>query len=376
MQKVVTINLNGNAYQLDESGYERLRAYLDRAAAQLRDNPDRAEIIADLEQAIAEKCAAHLAAHKTVVTAEEVEQILKDMGPVNDPEAQPAAEGAKTSSETSDEKKTTDGAAPKRLYQIREGAMLTGVCNGIAAYFNVDVTLVRIAFVVLAILTKGIWVIAYVVMSLVIPFATTAEERAAARGMPFSAQDMIDQAKDNYRNFRASTKWRRQRARWRREWRRTMRAGGIHIAAGPIPPAGAAQANYALQVWAGVVTPFLALGRAVLLVVLALAILSLVQDGDVFGWLPPADLPLWMGVLGLVIAYHLAASPFRAIEAGLSRHRSQATEAWTGLLTLAVTLFVLWLAYHNVPEFREFVQDIPDMWQSIVDSFRDWQRNR
>jgi hypothetical protein len=28
MQKVVAVNLNGNAYQLDESAYEVLRAYL------------------------------------------------------------------------------------------------------------------------------------------------------------------------------------------------------------------------------------------------------------------------------------------------------------------------------------------------------------
>ena len=57
MHKVVTINLNGQAYQFDEDAYERIRAYLGRAEAQLHDNPDRAEILADLEQAIADKCA-------------------------------------------------------------------------------------------------------------------------------------------------------------------------------------------------------------------------------------------------------------------------------------------------------------------------------
>ncbi len=42
MQKVITINLNGNAYQLDETGYDALRAYLDHADAQLGANPDKA----------------------------------------------------------------------------------------------------------------------------------------------------------------------------------------------------------------------------------------------------------------------------------------------------------------------------------------------
>ena len=52
MQKVITINLNGNAYQVDEAGYAALVAYLEGAERQLKDNPDRAEIIAaDIEQA-------------------------------------------------------------------------------------------------------------------------------------------------------------------------------------------------------------------------------------------------------------------------------------------------------------------------------------
>ena len=42
MQKVITINLNGNAYQLDERGYAALLAYLETAERQLADNPDRA----------------------------------------------------------------------------------------------------------------------------------------------------------------------------------------------------------------------------------------------------------------------------------------------------------------------------------------------
>ena len=51
MNKVVTIDLNGRAYQLEESGFDALRAYLDDAEVRLADDPGKAEIIADLEQA-------------------------------------------------------------------------------------------------------------------------------------------------------------------------------------------------------------------------------------------------------------------------------------------------------------------------------------
>ena len=38
MQKVITINLNGRAYQLEEAAYEALRTYLNLAEVRLEDN--------------------------------------------------------------------------------------------------------------------------------------------------------------------------------------------------------------------------------------------------------------------------------------------------------------------------------------------------
>src|SRR6185503_1447822 len=96
MQKVSTINLNGNAYQIEEAGYGALVGSLDGAQRQLRENPDRMEIIADLEQAIADKCVRFLKPQKTVVTSSEVEQIIKEMGPVE------AATAGESSGETGD----------------------------------------------------------------------------------------------------------------------------------------------------------------------------------------------------------------------------------------------------------------------------------
>ncbi|MDR3581978.1 MAG: PspC domain-containing protein, partial [Candidatus Pacebacteria bacterium] len=60
MNKVATINLNGRAYQVEETGYDALRNYLDRAAEKLKDDPDKAEIMSDFEQAVADKCDARL----------------------------------------------------------------------------------------------------------------------------------------------------------------------------------------------------------------------------------------------------------------------------------------------------------------------------
>ena len=98
MNKVITINLNGLAFQLEEAGYEALRAYLDGAARNLGDNPDKDEIIADIEQAIADKCRVVLGAYKNVVVTQEITQIIQEMGPVQDA----AAEGEEDAGRGSD----------------------------------------------------------------------------------------------------------------------------------------------------------------------------------------------------------------------------------------------------------------------------------
>ena len=58
----------------------------------------------------------------------------------------------------------------KRLYLSEHDKMLGGVCGGIAAYFQVDPTLVRLLWVVLTIFSAGIGgIVAYVIALAVIP---------------------------------------------------------------------------------------------------------------------------------------------------------------------------------------------------------------
>jgi phage shock protein C len=56
----------------------------------------------------------------------------------------------------------------KRLYRIREGKMLGGVCVGLGEYFEIDPVLARIAFVVLAFM-HGVGVIAYLALWIIVP---------------------------------------------------------------------------------------------------------------------------------------------------------------------------------------------------------------
>jgi phage shock protein C len=59
----------------------------------------------------------------------------------------------------------------KRLTRSRNDRMVSGVCGGIAEYFGVDSTLVRILVVVLTVLGFGSLLIAYIVGWILIPEA-------------------------------------------------------------------------------------------------------------------------------------------------------------------------------------------------------------
>src|SRR5215467_2962659 len=172
MERVVSINLNGNPYQLEEPAYDAVRAYLERAEAALAENPDKVEVLRDLEQAIADKCASYLSPVKTVITAVEMTKILEEMGPVE-------GEGASGAGQA----QQTPGARPRRLYRIRDGAQIAGVCAGLGAYFDIDVNWMRVLFLVATVLTSGFFIFIYIVMMFIIPSANTSEEWAAAHGV-------------------------------------------------------------------------------------------------------------------------------------------------------------------------------------------------
>ena len=373
MNKVITIHLNGTAFQLEEGGYDALRAYLDGAARQLEANPDRDEILADIEQAIAEKCRAVLGTHKTVVETREITQIIDEMGPVEDAPSDSdqgsssaaGTGGADASRSGGQARAGTAGTETKpppvyRLYRIRENGMIAGVCNGIAAFVGIDVTVVRLAFVLLSVFTLGAGLVAYAVLAFVVPPAETTAEKAAACGTAFTAREFIHRARDGYyeglRTFgdqHAHRAWRKQFKRemrgWRRMFRQEIREGVYRWQQPWVPGPGSG-----LLLW--IVFPILSILRAVLALIAFFVFVSLVTTDAVFGVPLPAGVPVWVAVIVLLVVYNLVAWPLKAMRHAWCYHAFCGqryappvfwladTAVWLGFVVVMV-----WLADHYVP---------------------------
>jgi phage shock protein PspC (stress-responsive transcriptional regulator) len=379
MNKVITINLGGNAYQLEEGGYDLLRAYLETAAARLKGNPDRDEILSDIERAIAEKLRALFTSQKTVVMTTEVAVVLSEMGPIETDADTAADTGASgTGGPGGGEQSEKRDGTPRRLYRIHEGAMLAGVCNGMAAYVNIDPTLVRLAFVLLTMLW-GTGLLVYVVMAIVVPEARSPEEKAAASGGPATAQEFIRRAKEGYYEAMRRFPNRKAHREWKRRFKRDMRAN-------------ADQWRYNWHsYWAehtpfhpgmGFALPVLSLLHGVVTVLWFCALISLLATGAVLGLALPANVPVWVAALLLFIAYGIIAGPLKVARRVCYRGLGQRGWTWSfvflldGIVWVAVVVALLWLGFHYLPQLREAVQSVPALAHQASDDIQTWWNSK
>lgn len=197
MQRVVTVNLNGKAYQLDQDAYDFLHRYLQHEASRTRDESQRSADIAALERDIGIECGHRLHADKNVVSADDIKSIVRTLDPAYEPPRAFVVElsgDAKLGNETASSK-----TGERRLYQIRDGAVISGVCKGLSEYFNLDVLLVRVAFVLLAFVSSGGMFFAYLLMMFLIPYDPS-RPPSMEHGIPAWTYNFVKKTKRAFSN--------------------------------------------------------------------------------------------------------------------------------------------------------------------------------
>jgi phage shock protein PspC (stress-responsive transcriptional regulator) len=180
MQRIsVTVGLNGSTLQFEEQAYRRLELYLAEASRALDGNPDQQEILADLEQAVADQCKRRMGPQQSVVTLVELEAALDEIGPVQSP-------GAAASSAP------PPAGSARALQQVSEGAVVSGVCQGLARYFGLDVTLLRIFAVLLVFLSGGGMILVYLALMLLLPYAPLQPGGPPVRKIPAKCREWVE----------------------------------------------------------------------------------------------------------------------------------------------------------------------------------------
>jgi hypothetical protein len=111
---------------------------------------------------------------------------------------------------------------------------------------------------------------------------------------------------------------------------------------------------------AGVFVPVAALIGAIFFVSFVLAVFWLISQQTVFGLALPGDMPVWVGIICLIVLYTLVSVPLRAIRYG-GAYGAARHPGWSALHTvmwIGFTVVLFWAAYNFLPGVREMIDQI------------------
>ena len=199
MDQIKKCSLAGISFTLEADAYAALEGYIQSLQEAYKSTPDGEEIVADIEARIAELILSAVPAD-AIVTKPLILNIIKQLGSAEEIDSeQPEYEEPRQA-------ETTDPAGnpriPRRLYRDVQHHKLGGVCAGIANYFDIDPTLVRLAAIAPILIwlfgvmnlfwlhyiegfmgqLAGLVVLGYIVMWFTIPPASTARQKLEMKG--------------------------------------------------------------------------------------------------------------------------------------------------------------------------------------------------
>ncbi|MBT6236693.1 MAG: PspC domain-containing protein [Bacteroidetes bacterium] len=184
MNKIIQINLAGQAVSIDEKAYQSLSTYLQTLENHFSNTQDGAEILADIEARIAELFFGKIKKGNAFINETDVYEAIALMGTPEDM-------GIEDDPSESSTKRSAHKSTDKKLYRDTDDRVLGGVCSGLAAYFNFDTSIMRI-IAVLLILFTGVPLIAYFVLWAILPEATTPEDRSRMFGGNTTVNDIVN----------------------------------------------------------------------------------------------------------------------------------------------------------------------------------------
>lgn len=212
MKKTFTINISGSVFHIDDDAFEKLQKYLQLLNRHFGTAIEGQEILQDIEARIAELFIEKTGNKVEVVTNEMVDEVIARMGKPEDfmePEEEASAKVQAEGAFQDGEQKTR-----RRLYRDGDNRVIGGVCSGLGAYFNIDMVILRVIFVVLFFLGVGASFLIYIILWIVVPKAKTTAQRLEMRGkeatvsnIEKSIKEEVTEIGESYNRFRNSASY-------------------------------------------------------------------------------------------------------------------------------------------------------------------------
>lgn len=190
MKKTLSINLKGLVFTIDEDAYEKLQIYLQDINKHFQSEDD-IEIISDIETRIAELFTELLNNKRVVVTIEDVDYVIQTLGSPDQFDDDEENKDAETPDNGKKEKQKH-----KKFYRDTDNQIFGGVAAGLAAYTGIDVTIIRILFIILTFVSFSWMIVIYIILWVICPSAKTTSQKLEMRG--------IEPSIENIKNFNSN----------------------------------------------------------------------------------------------------------------------------------------------------------------------------
>lgn len=142
MNRVEKVSIGGYAFTLEERAYDKLNEYLESLQTHYSSSPDCNEIVDAMEERLAELLIDN-GGRNNVISFSMVEKVIGTLG---NPEEQDGNRSQDSKKNNEENAKWWQNQPSKRFLRDTERRIAGGVCSGIAAYFRIDVVLVRLVF--------------------------------------------------------------------------------------------------------------------------------------------------------------------------------------------------------------------------------------
>ena len=158
MKETVNVNIGSQAFTLDEDAYRVLRSYLDDIRSRLPEYDT--ETMGDIEVRIAEIFREIVSSPMRVITLDTVRAAMHQMGA-------PSDFGERRGNTARQEEEEAEPET-RKLYRSRTDRSIAGICGGLADFFHVDATVMRLLMLFL-IIFGGLSIWAYIILWIIIP---------------------------------------------------------------------------------------------------------------------------------------------------------------------------------------------------------------
>lgn len=174
MKKIININLSGRVIPIEDSAYEKLQGYIESLRRHFAREEGRDEIINDIESRIAELMNDKIRKGASCITDADVDEIIASMGRPEDFDGDSSEEDNNSQSGQSQQQQQysyneNTRFTRTRLFRDTSDKLIGGVCSGLAAYMNVDPSIVRILFAIITLGGFGVGFLIYIVLWMVLP---------------------------------------------------------------------------------------------------------------------------------------------------------------------------------------------------------------